>query len=102
MYPNSSTTKFVLPVLACELAASFNINKQLKTMKTLKVEQIFIFDICAVMAKVYVEKLISKVEMQLSIVLSRIEAEETNGSEGRLQTGGGGGRGGGGGGDDER
>ena len=29
--------------------------------------------------------------MQLSIVLSRIEAEETNGSEGRLQTGGGGG-----------
>ena len=51
------------------------------------------------MAKVYVEKLISQVEMQLSIVLSRIEAEETNGSEGRLQTGGGGG---GGGGDDER
>ena len=38
--------------------------------------------------------------MQLSIVLSRIEAEETNGSEGRLQTaaGGGGGRGG----DDKR
>ena len=31
--------------------------------------------------------------MQLSIVLSRIEAEETNGSEGRLQTGGGGGGG---------
>ena len=62
MYPNSSTTKFVLPVLACELAASFNINKQLKTMKTLKVEQIFISDICAVMAKVYLEKLISKLK----------------------------------------
>ena len=29
--------------------------------------------------------------MQLSIVLSRIEAEETNGSEGKLQTEGGGG-----------
>ena len=39
--------------------------------------------------------------MQLSIVLSRIEAEETNGSEGRLQTGGGGGGGGGERGDDE-
>ena len=35
--------------------------------------------------------------MQLSIVLSRIEAEETNGSEGKLQTEGGGGEGGGGG-----
>ena len=34
--------------------------------------------------------------MQLSIVLSRIEAEETNGSEGKLQTEGGGGGGGGG------
>ena len=32
--------------------------------------------------------------MQLSIVLSRIEAEETNGSEGKLQTEGGGGGGG--------
>ena len=50
-------------MLACELLpASFNINKQLDTMKTLKVEQILIFDICAVMAKVYLEKLISKLK----------------------------------------
>ena len=49
-------------MLACELPASFNINKQLDTMKSLKVEQILIFDICAVMAKVYLEKLISKLK----------------------------------------
>ena len=50
-------------MLACELAASFNINKQLDTMKTPKVGQILIFDICAaVMAKVYVEKVISKLK----------------------------------------
>ena len=60
-YPSPS--KSVLPVVDCELAASFNINKQLDTMKILKVEQILIFDIwCAVMAKVYLEKVIPKLK----------------------------------------
>ena len=60
-YPSPS--KSVLQVLDCELAASFNINKQLDTMKSLKVEQILIFDIwCAVMAKVYLEKVIPKLK----------------------------------------